>query len=814
MTPGEPLESPEEAGVNWLGQILAGLPIAVWSVDRQGVITFSEGAALAALDLAPGQMVGASLYEICVDRPDLLELFRRALAGQPVTARIEYGGRLYETRVQPRCDAAGEVVAATALSIDISERARDENELERRGRLLLALATIAQRFLTSGDFDGAVRRMLEMLGQASETSRVYLFENHTDKQGELLADLRWEWVAPGIESQITNVELQGMPLFAERFQAFAVPLAWGEPVAQAGAEVDSATIALLGGQQILAILLAPIFVGESFWGFVGFDDCRRERRWSAEEVGALRAAAALFAAAWERNRFEGELRESEEKYRELVENATDSVWSLDLEGRFLSANGAMATLLGYAQEEIIGSPWERFIVEEDQRKIVRRAIREKLVDGKSRTFYEARLRTRTGDFAQVEVSSRLVERDGVPVSIHGTGRDVSERRGLEDQLRQAVKLEAVGRLAGGVAHDFNNLLTAINGYGERILSRLRSSDPMRGEVMEILKAGERAADLTRELMAFSRRQPARPRDLDLNELIEQRLGMLRRMVGEEVVIVNLAETRVGPVHVDPAMVEQVLANLVVNARDAMPRGGRIELATAVVNREEIVRRGVQTVLDASYVRLSVRDTGEGMDAATMARLFEPFFTTKELGKGSGLGLSTVYGIVKQCAGFIFADSHPGQGTAFLVYFPRSEAAAQDAVVVAAAAAVASGEPVKETILLVEDEDMIRNLAEQILADRGYRVLAAANANEAIELADQLGDDLDLLLTDIVMPGTSGSDLAQRLLRARPELRVLYMSGYSDSLIFRYGKLQENSAFLQKPFSADVLERRIRDLLDG
>ncbi|MCB1009114.1 MAG: PAS domain S-box protein [Acidobacteria bacterium] len=804
---------PREARMDWLGQLLKGMPVAVWSMDATGRITHSEGAALEFLGFEPGELVGASYFDLYAERVDVLEFARRALAGESVRERVEVEGRLFETRMLPLRDDAGAVSEVIAVSIDVTERARDEHELERRGRLLLALASIAQRFLSSGEFEAAVRRMLELLGQATGAERVFLFENETDAQGELLADLRWEWVvAQGPAPRLGDPALRGVRLFSDPYQELAVPLAWGEPVTKGVEELREAVAELLGAPDARSLLVVPLFAGETFWGFLGFEDRRDQRLWSAEEIGALRAAAALFAAAWQRHRFESELKESEEKYRELVENATDAVWSIDLEGRFLSVNHALASLLGYSQEEIVGSPWERFIVEEDQRELVRRAIREKIVEGRARTFYETRLRTRSGDFVDVEVSSRLVERDGAPVAIHGTGRDVTERRGLEDQLRQAVKLEAVGRLAGGVAHDFNNLLTAIQGYSERILSRLKPSDPMRGEVMEILKAGERAADLTRELMAFSRRQPARPRDLDLNHLIERRLDMLRRIVGEDVVVLNLAESRVGAVHADPSMVEQVLVNLSVNARDAMPEGGRIEISTAVAVRQEIVDRGVQTVPDPSYVRLSLRDTGEGMDAETLARIFEPFFTTKELGKGSGLGLSTVYGIVKQCAGFIFADSHPGQGTVFHVYLPRAESAAPAGPELEAAAPDAG--PVRETILLVEDEDMIRSLAEQILVDRGYRVYAASNANEAIEIAGRLRDELDLLLTDIVMPGTSGSDLAQRLLRDRPNLHVLYMSGYSDSLIFRYGMLQENSAFLQKPFSADVLERRVRELLDG
>ncbi len=801
-----------ERDAPWLRALLGSLPVVAWTVRRDGTVGVSEGAALGGLGLEAGALVGASFSEVYADRPDLLDAVRRAFAGERLSLRVEYGGRVFETRLAPLAGPGGEIHAVAGLAVDVTVQVEDEVELERRSRLLHAVSTVAQRFLSAEPFEETVRRCLAVLGEATDASRVYLFQNRATDDGGLLADQRWEWIAAGVTAQIDNPELQGLALMGESLQELTVPLAWGEPYARGIDDVGPGFAELLRAQQIQSLVVVPVFVEERWWGFIGFDDCRRVRRWSAEEIGALRAAAALFGAAWERHRVELALRESEEKYRELVENSTELVWTLDLGGRFLSVNRAMANQLGYSAEEIIGQPWERFIPEEEQRAIIRRAMREKLGGGQARTNYGVRLVARSGDFVEVEVSSRLIERDGRPVAIQGTARDVGERRRIEEQLRQAVKMEAVGRLAGGVAHDFNNLLTAITGYGERVLARLRPTDPMRGEVMEILKAGERAADLTRELMAFGRKQSAAPREVDLNELLEQRLGMLRRIVGDDVVVVNLAEARVGRVLVDPGLCEQVLVNLLVNARDAMPRGGRIELSTAPAGPAEILRRGIQSVPRGGYVRLSVRDTGEGMDAGTMARIFEPFFTTKELGKGTGLGLSTVYGIVKQCDGYIFADSHPGQGSVFLVYFPL--AGEPETAPPRPAPAGAETEPSRGTVLLVEDEDLIRNLAEQILVDRGYRVYAAANAAEALEISGRLGDEVDLLLTDIVMPGVSGSDLAQRLTRHYPRLRVLYMSGYSDSLVFRYGVLQEHAAFLQKPFSADLLERKVRELLDA
>jgi PAS domain S-box-containing protein len=683
--------------------------------------------------------------------------------------------------------------------------------------LLEAVATVAQQFLSAPSFEQCAREMLAVLGQATGSSRCYLFgEPRLDAAGELTVSQLWEWVDAGISPEIANPELQSFPLLAPDFRQFGAPITRGEVVAAPVADFAPPFADLLARQQVQSLLCVPIFVRDLFWGFVGFDDCRQVRRWSSPEIDSLRAAAGVFAAAYERHRVERELRESESKYRDLFENASDLIWAIDPEGRFTTVNRAVGELLGWPAEELIGRHWEEVVSEPDQREIVRTALRDKLERRRLRTHYEVRLRRRNGGYVPVEISSRVVEREGRIVAIQGTGRDVSERRRLEEQLRQAVKMEAVGQLAAGIAREFSQLLAAINGYGERMLGRLRPADPLRAEVQEILRAGEQASELTRELMAFGRQQPARPTRIDLNDLVGQRLPTLRRIVSEDVVVVDLMEGRVGRIHADPTLVEQILVNLFVNARDAMTEGGRIEISTAVVDSEEIHRRGIASALEPRYVRLSVRDTGHGIDPSTMARIFEPFFSTRGQGRGSGLGLSTVYGIVKQCDGFIFADSHPGQGTVFQVYFPQVEEALDRRPPSGELrlAAAPSAEPRPELVLLVEDEDLIRSLAQQILAARGYQVVAAANSAEALELAGRLDRDVDLLLTDIVMPGLSGIDLAQRLLRRVPRLRVLYMSGYSDSPLLRAGLAREGAGFLQKPFSADALERRVRELLDG
>ena len=693
-------------------------------------------------------------------------------------------------------------------------------QLAQRGAILEAISSTAQALLTEVQAHEIPGRLLEPLARAVGASRVYLFENHRDANGRMLTSQRYEWSDAGIASHADDPALSDLSYDLPGFEEMAAALERDEVYARQSNELAADFRSILEAQQVRSLLLVPVRVGGAWWGFVGFDECRREREWGPLEIEALRIGANLLGAVLERQRLDAELRDSEASYRELFESATDLVWSIDLEGRFSSVNATVTRLLGWPVEEVVGRPWEELITEPDQREIVRAAIRRKLEDGAAETRYEVRLRRRDGGYVPFEVNSRVMVREGRPVGIHGVGRDVSERRQLEEQLRQAVKMEAVGRLAASIAHEFNHLLAAISGYGERVLSRLRANDPLRAEVQEILRTGEQAAELTRELLAFGRQQPVKPARIDLNDLIQQRLPTLRRVVSEDVLVVDLTEVRVGRIHADPDLVEQILVSLFVNARDAMPEGGRIELSTAVVDAEELRRRGIALLPQPVYVRLSLRDTGHGMDPAVMTRIFEPFFSTRERGRGSGLGLSTVYGIVKQCEGYIFADSHPGQGSVFHVYFPQVEppgtrrpASGEFRVSSALAPASALAEPGAEQVLVVEDEDLIRQLAEQILRDRGYRVISAASAAEALELVASLDGEIDLLVTDIVMPGLSGLDLAQRLRRRIPDLRVLFMSGYSDSPLLRAGLAREGAAFLQKPFSADALERRVRDLLD-
>jgi two-component system cell cycle sensor histidine kinase/response regulator CckA len=408
---------------------------------------------------------------------------------------------------------------------------------------------------------------------------------------------------------------------------------------------------------------------------------------------------------------------------------------------------------------------------------------------------------------------RMVEDIGLKIGQFGErARTEGVLRETEAQLRQAQKMEAVGRLAGGVAHDFNNLLTVIRGYSELLLGRLGPTDAMRKEMEEIKKAADRASGLTRQLLAFSRRQFIAAKVVDLNALVANMDGMLRRLIGEDIVeLCAEFDSSAGAIKADPGQVEQVIMNLVVNARDAMPTGGRLTIETRNVMIGKGVRLDAVGVAPGSYVLLAVRDTGHGMDAETQSHLFEPFFTTKDKGKGTGLGLSTVYGIVKQSGGSITVESAPGRGTTFRIYFPRVEQEVQETAGSAEAIDPARG---RETILLVEDEPAVRGLVHATLRLHGYTVLEARHGIEALLTSTKYVGPIHLLLTDVVMPQMSGPEVAEKLLTVRPGIKVLYMSGYPDHPVFDRGGMSRLTGFLPKPFSPHVLAQKVREVLDS
>jgi len=422
------------------------------------------------------------------------------------------------------------------------------------------------------------------------------------------------------------------------------------------------------------------------------------------------------------------------------------------------------------------------------------------------TVRERPLLRKDGTVFTVEINARLLP-DG---RILGTVRDVTERRQLELQLRQAQKMEAIGRLAGGVAHDFNNVLTAVFGYVDLLREELPQDSDAQKDLSEVRKAAERAASLTRQLLAFSRQQVLEPVVLELNELVTDFEKMLRRVIGEDVELRLALGAEVGNVRADPGQLHQVIMNLVVNARDAMPTGGKLTLETANAELTSVYAELHKPVVPGPYVMLAVSDTGTGMTPEIQARIFEPFFTTKEKGKGTGLGLSTVYGIVKQSEGYVWVYSEPSKGTTFKVYLPRVDAAADELSKPKATGTLAG----TETILLAEDDAILRPLAKQLLEKLGYRVLEGGDAAEALAAAQRHTGPIHLLIADVILPGPSGRELARRLAVARPDTKVVYVSGYTDDAIVHHGMLEPGLNFLQKPFTPATLARKVRDVLDA
>jgi signal transduction histidine kinase len=423
---------------------------------------------------------------------------------------------------------------------------------------------------------------------------------------------------------------------------------------------------------------------------------------------------------------------------------------------------------------------------------------------------EWRHRRKDGTIIDVEITRNTLTLAGRPAAL-AMAHDVTKRKSVETQLLQAQKMEAVGRLAGGIAHDFNNLLTVILGSSDLLLEGLRVDHQSRADLEDIHKAGQRAAALTRQLLAFSRQQVLTPQVLDLNALIADLEKMLRRLIGEDIEFRTVLAADLGAVRADPGQLEQVIMNLAVNARDAMPHGGKLTIETVNADLDDAYAQAHVPLVAGRYAMLAVSDTGIGMDTQVKAHIFEPFFTTKEKGKGTGLGLATVYGIVKQTDGYIWVYSEPGQGTSFKIYLPRAAAAAEPPAPKPLAPASLAG---SETVLLAEDEAAVRNFTRRVLAAHGYTVLTAADGQEALHLAERHAGPIHLLLTDVVMPNMGGRELAERLVAARHEMKVLYLSGYTDDAIVHHGVLEPGIAFLQKPFTLQGLARKLREVLDA
>jgi two-component system cell cycle sensor histidine kinase/response regulator CckA len=513
------------------------------------------------------------------------------------------------------------------------------------------------------------------------------------------------------------------------------------------------------------------------------------------------------------HRIQVQLNEQQELFRLISENAADMIAVVDMNGQRLFNSPSYQKVLGYSPEELASTAaFEQ--IHPDDRPFVKEAAEEARRNGVGRKL-EYRFRHKDGTWRILESTASVIQNArGEPEKLVIVNRDITERKQAEkalreNQLRQTQKMEAVGRLSGGVAHDFNNLLGVILGFSEILEERISPGDPLRRSVEQIKKAAQHAASLTRQLLAFSRQQILEPKVLELNAVVTETEKMLRRLIGEDIELVCVLDPGLGRVNADQGQIVQLIMNLAANARDAMPKGGKLTIETVNAELDKSFAMHLPDVRPGSYVQLAFTDTGIGMDAETQTQIFEPFFTTKELGRGTGLGLATVYGVVKQSNGYIWVYSELGKGTTFRIYLPRVEGAGQTPTLDVRQSQSWQG---GETILLVEDEDALREMIHQLLVECGYNVLQANNARRGLEVAQQHQGPIHLLLTDVVMPGMNGATLAEKLAASRPETKVLYMSGYADRAIGPHQILDSGADLLEKPFTRDSLTRKVRAVL--
>src|SRR5215471_9450865 len=561
------------------------------------------------------------------------------------------------------------------------------------------------------------------------------------------------------------------------------------------------------GSRSLDWMGVPLKVGNHTFGALVVQTYSQNIRYGLRDKEILTFVARQLASAVEIKRNEQALRRSEARYRSLVQSSVYGIYRASLEGHFLDVNPALISMLGYGSAEdvlLLDPEKDVFANPEEHARLVEEFRRSGRLDG-----VELKWKRKDGGRITVRISGRAVSSADEPADVlEAIAEDVTDRRALEDQFRQAQKMEAVGRLAGGVAHDFNNLLMVIGGYAEVILSQLPADHPLHEKGKAIQQAADRATTLTRQLLAFSRKQLLELKVVDVNAIVQDMERLLSPLIGENVKLATLLAPQAALTRADAGQLEQVLMNLVVNGKDAMSGGGTLTIQTQAAVVDGSHRREQQFIRPGNYVVLSVSDTGMGMDKETQSRIFEPFFTTKEKGKGTGLGLSTVYGIVKQSGGYVMVQSEKGQGSTFQIYLPQVDGRAEDNSSPAPDAAKGG----TETVLLVEDEDSVRQLVRDTLEAKGYSVLEAKSGKDGLETAGRHQGTIQLVITDVVMPGMGGRELVKRLAETNPTTKVLYLSGYTEDTIVSDGSIESGTAFLQKPFSLQNLSRKVREVL--
>jgi PAS domain S-box-containing protein len=744
-----------------LHTLMDNLPDAVYFKDRESHFTRINKADVKLFGLSgPAQAVGKTDFDFFTTEHaqeaynDEQQIIR---TGQPVVGKEEMetwpDGHVTwaSTTKMPLRDAKGNIIGTFGVSRDVTERKRAEGELrasETRYRRLFEAARDGIFILDADSWE--IRDVNPFLLNLLGFSRA-----------ELLGRKLWE-IGPLRDVLLSKVDFEELQT-REFIRYENLPLETRE------------------GKHVEVEFVSNVYIsGDRKVIQCNIRDITERKRAEAEHVRLVTA----------------------------IEQSAEAVLMTNTEGEIQYVNPAFTRITGYSRDEVLGQN-PRILKSGKQDPAFYQQLWATILKGE---IWHGELinRRKDGSLYSEQMSIAPVRSAGGEVTYFiATKQDVTEHKKLEQQLIQAQKMEAVGRLAGGVAHDFNNLLTIINGYAQLLIEPISPQDPRRGHLKEILTAGERAASLTRQLLAFSRRQVLEPRVLNLNSVLADVAKMLRRLIGEDVELVATLKPDLGRVKVDPGQIEQVIMNLAVNARDAMPQGGKLFVETSNVEIDANYARSHSPMMPGKYVMVAVSDTGCGMDLETQAHLFEPFFTTKEKGHGTGLGLATVYGIVKQSGGFIWVYSVPGRGSTFKIYLPVVEEALPTAEPAEVPAELAKG---SETVLVVEDEGGVRSLVCEALASHGYKVLEAAGAASALEISEKYTEPIHLLLTDVVMPQTGGKELAKGFSTLHPETKVLYMSGYTDDAIVRHGILERGTSFLQKPFQPRALLLKIREVL--
>ncbi len=771
------------------------------------------------------------------DRPANLERFRPLVEQCAETCRhaVRYttqsgGLRWVEVTARVVFGDAGEVAGTCGTLVDVTDNLEMLRHLKRREAVLDAVSFVAERFLRGNNWEAAMPAAMERLAQAAEVEAVMLVQKVRGKDGVDRIRMHSLWTPSGSGLHGSEPVLKTLGLEPSQGLArWESLLDQGEMIVCPAGDCppDERQVILSCGFQSLVMI--PLFVGDSRWGDIAFGRSS-SLPWSRPSLEGLRTAARIIGAAigqsqtrlslmrahadlesgvLQRTRELSDsnraLRESEQLYRTLIETSPDGIIVADSNLLITMLNRRSLELFGAeSPEQLIGTDATTLARNEDPAWIAR--LKAELLAMQRVPSTELKLTRRDGSTFHAEISAS-VARDArdQPRHVVGVVRDITARKQLEEQFRQAQKMEAIGRLAGGVAHDFNNLLTVIKGYGELLVKRLAGNPSDGRKIAQIVKASERAAALVDQLLAFSRKQMIEPRVTAVNGAIADMEKMLRRLIGEDIEFHTDLAADAGTVRIDPGQFDQLIMNLAVNSRDAMQAGGAMEIATRAVLLATSPGDVRIPIPPGRYVLTEVRDTGIGMDAETRSRIFEPFFTTKEVGRGTGLGLATVYGIVQQAGGSISVESTPGAGSLFRIYLPAASESANRSG--AREESMRAGEG-SETILVAEDEDLVRTMIVEALQDAGYRVLEARNGHHALEVASRHTGGIDLLLTDVVMPQMGGPELAERLVGRFPTLRILFVSGYTER------DVQTNSAFLRKPFTPAGLQSAVRRVLDA